>query len=1148
MVKDINPGANSSNPDWLTALSDTTFLFAARTPLGLELWKSDGTTVGTVLVSNIAPGPADSAPRELLRLGNLVYFSAFSQATGRELWRSDGTFVGTTVVDVVPGLGSSMPEKLTAGPLGLLYFTATTPANGRELWVKPGGAPQMIDVFPGAIASDPRSLTVIGTRVYFSARTPGAGGRELWRVTGVFPTQVADLNGTTLGSDPDELAAFNDEIYFTAADTGTGRELFRTDGTAAGTVLVKDINSGGQGSSLRELTESAGTLFFAAGDATNGLELWKTDGTTTGTVLVQNINPRARTGSLPMQLVDVQGTLFFVADDGTHGDELWETDGTSTGTRMVADLVSGGGSSIPLLPVAFGDRMLYFAHESGRGSEPHLAFTDRPPVIDAIGDRTDVEGANIDIPVHASDPDGDPVTLTAEHLPPGITLVSRETEYALVGTLARDSAGTHAPLLRANDGSRTTTLTFSWTVLDITIPTIDNPGFQGNNEGNVISLWVFARDRSGDPVTFSATGLPPGLTIDPIAFPLFGGAAISGTVDPHAGSGSPYTVTVTATDGSHPVSTSFTWTIGDFTTPVVTNPGLQRKNEGNLVSLQILASDAEGDSLAFTAENLPPGLVMFSDGAIFGRLTSRAAGNYDVTVRASDGQNSASTTFTWVVGDLNPPTVLQPTMQNSQAGDTVSLQIVADDADHDPLVYRALNLPPGLAIDQNTGLVSGTIPQDADGPFNVTVSVTDGWTQVQTSFDWNVEATQGGELDPTFDGDGKVVTSFGAYVDRAYATAIQSDGKVVVAGYSTDFIDGQHTGIALARYMPDGSLDPAFGNGGKVVTNLSPLDEARAVLLQGDRILVAGVTLRTTRDFVVLRYTSTGALDPAFGDGFLGRTYIDFGVSDTAAALALQADGKIVVAGTGGTLTNPDFALARLSADGQLDLGFGTSGKVVTDLAGGMDTLTSVAVQPDQSIIAAGHARVANVDQFAAARYLTDGSLDPTFGVDTGNGRTGKAFVEVGQASGATGVTVLSDGRILLGGSSYDTPTGSVFAVLRLTSSGDLDGTFGTNGITTTNLTGFNDEARAMVVQADGKIILAGRVQVNGQSDFALVRYTADGQLDTSFDLDGMVTTDFNGDGDELWGVALDGTRLIAVGQTTNGTAPSDFAVARYQL
>jgi len=120
--------------------------------------------------------------------------------------------------------------------------------------------------------------------------------------------------------------------------------------------------------------------------------------------------------------------------------------------------------------------------------------------------------------------------------------------------------------------------------------------------------------------------------------------------------------------------------------------------------------------------------------------------------------------------------------------------------------------------------------------------------------------------------------------------------------------------------------------------------------------------------------------------------------------------------------------------------------------------------------------------------------------------------------------------------------------VLRLTSSGDLDGTFGTNGITTTNLTGFNDEARAMVVQADGKIILAGRVQVNGQSDFALVRYTADGQLDTSFDLDGMVTTDFNGDGDELWGVALDGTRLIAVGQTTNGTAPSDFAVARYQL
>ena len=146
------------------------------------------------------------------------------------------------------------------------------------------------------------------------------------------------------------LAPLMGSLYFSAKDDTHGRELWKSDGTAAGTVVVKDIRPGSEGSLPRGLTDVGGTLYFSAGDGTHGGELWRSDGTATGTVMVKDIWAGSR-GSHPSGLTDVGGTLYFAADDGTHGWELWKSDGTAAGTVMVKDIWPGGmAPSVPSGP------------------------------------------------------------------------------------------------------------------------------------------------------------------------------------------------------------------------------------------------------------------------------------------------------------------------------------------------------------------------------------------------------------------------------------------------------------------------------------------------------------------------------------------------------------------------------------------------------------------------------------------------------------------------------------------------------------------------------------------------------------------------------------------------------------------------------
>jgi uncharacterized delta-60 repeat protein len=347
-----------------------------------------------------------------------------------------------------------------------------------------------------------------------------------------------------------------------------------------------------------------------------------------------------------------------------------------------------------------------------------------------------------------------------------------------------------------------------------------------------------------------------------------------------------------------------------------------------------------------------------------------------------------------------------------------------------------------------------------------------------------------GALDPSFGGTGKITTDIeplgtGSIDDQARAMALQADGKIVVVGVTqTPFASGND--FALVRYDPDGTLDSSFGLAGKVVTDLgSSYDEANAVVVQTDgKIVAAGISDDGGRTFAVARYNPDGTLDVSFGGTGVVRTAIG-GVA-LAQAVALQADGKIVVAGRSdsGGLPGSDFTVVRYEADGTLDTTFGGTGVVAIAAASPgtfQDGAYSVAVQADGKIVAAGRGG----GDFAVMRWNPDGTLDASFG------GTGTVYTPVGPFDDwATSLAVQPDGKIVAAGHS-DGVGASVVAVVRHNPDGTLDTSFGGRGSITTPIA-FGASAEAVTVQPDGKIVAAGRADVISRyrsDDFALVRY-----------------------------------------------------------
>ena len=387
-----------------------------------------------------------------------------------------------------------------------------------------------------------------------------------------------------------------------------------------------------------------------------------------------------------------------------------------------------------------------------------------------------------------------------------------------------------------------------------------------------------------------------------------------------------------------------------------------------------------------------------------------------------------------------------------------------------------------------------------------------------------------GDLDPSFGASGKVTTPIGV-TGGAYDVALQADGKIVVAGVSGG-------DIAVCRYHVDGSLDTSFDGDGIVTTDVgtSSVDNAQAVAVQPDgKLVVAGYSnAGTNYDFVVLRYTPDGSLDTTFdGDG---KALVDFGGNDNAYGLALLPDGKIAVVGV---KDDYNFAVARLASDGSLDTTFNLNGKQVTDFASSQDAAFDVAVQSDGKLVVCGESGY----DLALARYNVNGSLDTSFG--GGDGKVTSDFS--GNSDRALALAIRDDGAIVVSG--YSNTGSSVdFAVARYLENGTIDTTFGVNGMVTVDLSaGGIDTADGLVILAEGRILVGGQTNAAGTGDFGMVRYRSDGSLDPYFGTGGIVTTDFAGFSDKGRAVALqpDG-RLVVVGQTRPTATTSAFGLARY--
>jgi len=354
-----------------------------------------------------------------------------------------------------------------------------------------------------------------------------------------------------------------------------------------------------------------------------------------------------------------------------------------------------------------------------------------------------------------------------------------------------------------------------------------------------------------------------------------------------------------------------------------------------------------------------------------------------------------------------------------------------------------------------------------------------------------------GTLDPRFGTGGRVLTSFPRGGSGDAALAEQPDGKLVVAGVA--WAAKNQSVFGIGRYTRRGRLDPSFGHGGTVMTPAPAprrgkfsVTYAGGLVLQRDgKLVVAGArtNIKDHLGIALARYTSAGTLDPTFG--VRGKVEPDLGSRSGAAesGVALQADGKIVTAGYSSL---PHLAAARFTTRGALDAGFGSAGTVVTPV-GGWSEAGGVAIQPDRRIVVAASASLPNRGvQLAVVRYLPNGRVDTSFGV---NGTVVTNFA----VNGRPAIAIQPDGKIVV---ACGVGNPRRFGLARYDARGALDPTFGEGGKIRTRF-GDGSTAHAVALQADGKIVVAG----SSGGDFALARYARDGSLDESFGTAGLVTT-----------------------------------------
>lgn len=405
----------------------------------------------------------------------------------------------------------------------------------------------------------------------------------------------------------------------------------------------------------------------------------------------------------------------------------------------------------------------------------------------------------------------------------------------------------------------------------------------------------------------------------------------------------------------------------------------------------------------------------------------------------------------------------------------------------------------------------------------------------------NILFAQVVELDKTFGNNGHTITSFEAYSAEANSIELQSDGKILLAGFGEIDTDND---IVVVRYLPNGELDTSFALDGRFILNISDArDRCHGIAVDSkDNIFLTGYTVG--EDFLfkafVIKLNLNGVIDSTFAKNGVWISKLENSFEDFRAIL-LQADEKILITGKTEIIGEPAVSIVRLNADGTLDTEFGENGRANVAVPSTSNFNPKFAkLNTNEEIITGGFLLDGSTD-IILVKFGSNGDIDPTFGND------GILIDDTNYNEYANSMAIQKDNKILVC-SSVDNGQNRDFGLVRYNQDGLLDTDFGTNGRIFTDFFQITNSAHSISLQEDGKIILGGFVVSSPNANYAIARYDTIGNLDKSFGGNGKIVTDL-GLSDYIFVTKImPNNNLLCAGNSITADNISSFSIARYLL
>ncbi|AFZ04090.1 hypothetical protein [Calothrix sp. PCC 6303] len=1136
--------------------------FSARDSKGSELWTLDSFG-NPKLTSEINLGAGSSNPSNLTAVDNILYFSADDGKTGQELWQID-TRSGVPT----PKILADINEKNRQIPANLvnvndtLYYSFND-ISGVQLWRLDKATGQQVKISSPSGWNSISNVTTVNNNLYFT--TNDASGQKLWKldsVNGNVLTTISNL-GTT-GTTYEQLLSINGNLFIVVTQPDRVKKLWRIDSNGISTNI--SLPTTGANNNISNLINYNGLLHFTTTRSDGLNELFRIN--STGTSELISIPPTSTPlGVISIRNLTVVGNkLNFVTENSDARRFLWSTDQNRITSQITLPFSMGG--SLNLSQIVGVGNSLHFIAQNGTFppelwrlddfGKPLRIMTAPNPSQPAFENLTNINGTlyftnNFGKEIWKSDQQSPPIRLLSPNSSDPNFRISNLTNINgnLYVNIADSISGQELWKIEANN---------SFTQMsDI------NPGVKSSNPANSTyanGKLYFVADNGidSDEIWSLDVGFPnvaPTLADTNISFTInedatspFGSVGflvssiarlgVGGNITDANGPNTGIAIVGGDTSGTLFYSTDngLRWNFVDTRTLSNSKALLLSADANNRLYFRPAANfnGTVGSAIAFRAWDGSTGVNgAFANAGSNGGFTafSSATDVVSMTVTSINDVPLLSKGYSFSIPDVyENGTVLGKIAALDTDGDALNWSITSGNKDTNGDGTFA------FSINANTGEIQISDRTDLNPQltpsFQLQLSVNDGTVTVRETV--NIKLVRSpGDLDPNFGNGGKVVSNI---LGRAWDVEQLADGKILTLGYGIDTTTGLSR-FAFTRHNANGSLDNSFGNSGNVVTAISPLSTSQATKMQvqsDGKIIATGSRSGVTgSDFVVAKFNSDGTGDSSFGVNGIVST--DMGTAyDYSRAIAIQADGKVVITGIVWNSTSSyDFAVARYNTDGSLDTSFGNGGKVTTPVGTGTDYAEAIAIQVDGKIIVSGMASDSQGSNFASVRYNSDGSLDTTFG------NQGKVRTLINSSSYAYATAIQDDGKIVVAGNSS-----SQFALARYNSDGSLDTAFGNQGKVSTFIADSTATARKIEIQTDGKILVVGDAYNSSSSsyEFAIARYNVDGSLDSSFGNGGRIFTPI-GERTQDYGysatIQADGKILVA------GDSGGNLALVRYE-